>query len=776
MKTPISTGGLAASLAITVTLAAAWVLVLVSVVLLVVHPSGSGPVATAVIIQNQRAKTALYLAGFLVVVPVALLAGPRLADRIAATAGRPAAQGLASALVATFALMLIAVKLSASLPWGDGLGTLLAGDGLWLVLAGAALTRAAVARPWGPLVTLARVSSLAAALAGLLVLGVLLCCTRPGSLSPIAVSLGATVAGAVLAAAAWLPRLRLPGASGRAGGAVDGVAILILLFAVPDLVVFQVSGGLPNVYFPPGVIQFQQDWILGPTSQLLGGGAVLVNVPASQYGVGLLYFVAAWFHLAPIGYGTFGLLDGLVTALVYITAYGVLRIAGVGRLLAAAAMAFAVAVLLDNLPYSVGALPEEGPLRFGLPMALVLAFVVGTRWRHRARAAHVVGLVTLAVSSIWALEAFAYTAFTFGAMVIAVAWLRVADKPGTRRRWLLRQAGLAVASILCAHLLLAGATVAATGRLPDWTQYLAYLRALLLGGREGSITYGFSSWSPGLVVAAGEGISAAGIVLLVRRAPALARAHPTLLVALTGSTAYAIACFSYIDNRSSTYLLLYTSLPFLMAAVLWLHLLLGADSRRVRVGSLGFALGVSVLMIAAAWPAIAPRFSRSALAHAYPGGGFGAALRRLWHPPAIDPRAPEGERLVSHYLKGRRALILLPASPDLAIEIAIRARRPSPLFVGDPSQDVFVSSVWLPRVRREIARLRPGSQALVDGTALREVRRLRNHRADYALHHPLAGSSAQLDWILHGLDARFRLRPVRVAAQGFVVVRLQPRR
>jgi hypothetical protein len=768
-----------AVLVLTVTLAAGVFLVVMSAVLLLVHP-GTGALATTVIIQNQRAKTVLYVVLFVVVLPTSLLTVPRLADRIASRSGVAALPTLASGLVATFALMLIAVKLSASLPWGDGLGTLLAGDCLWLLLAAAGLARAAFAGPSAVLGRLTSARWATGVLAGVLVLGVLLSSTRLQGLSTVGLGLGAVVTVAVLAAARLMGHrgLRLPRVRRPIGSVLDGAVVLLLLFAAVDVVVFRVGAGLPNAYFPPGVIQFQQDWILGPTNQLLAGGAVLVNVPASQYGVGLLYFVAGWFHLAPIGYGTFGLLDGLLTGLVYIAAYSVLRLAGVGRLLAAGAMAFAVAVLLYNLPYSVGALPEEGPLRFGLPIVLVLATVAAARWPPHARTARAVALLTLAIASIWALEAFAYTAIPFAAVVVVEAWRgeRARERGQTRRRWLLGQAGMAVAAILCAHLVLAGVTLAVTGRLPGWGQYLAYLRALLLGGHEGSITYGFPPWSPGLMVAGAGVASAAGIVLLVRRAPAVARSHPALLIALTGATAYAIASFSYVDNRSLTYLLLYTSLPFLIAAVLWLDLLLREASPPVRTGGLAFTLGVSALMLAAAWPAIAPRFSRSALAHTHPGAGLGAALRRLWHPPPIDPRAPEGQRLVDHYLRGPRALILLPPAPDLAIEIALRAQRASPLFIGDPSQDVFVSSVWRPRIGAEIARMRPGARALVDETALHDARVLRHDGADYVLHHPLAGSSAQLDWILHGLDQRFRLTPIHTARRGFVVVRFDRRR
>jgi hypothetical protein len=758
-----------------VTLAAAGFLALMSTVLLLVHPaavSGLGVLASLVNQQNPSAKAALYLLAFAVILPLALLLVPRLADRIGAGPNASALDSLVAVLVGTFAAMLIIVKLLGSLGFGRGLGVVLVGTCAWLALAGATLARAARADPAAAVLRLAGGQDTVAAIAGVLVLGVLLCATSLGSVSLLAVVLGALAALAVLVA---YPRLRLPRVRGPLAAALEALAILILLFAVPDAVVFHASTALPNIYFPPGVIQFQQDWILGPANQLLAGGALLVNDPSSQYGVGLVYFVAAWFHLAPIGYGTFGLLDGLLTALFYIAAYCALRIAGVGRLLGASVLAFAVTVLIYNLPYSVGALPEQGPLRFGLPIAVILAAVAADRWPRRAPITRAGALVTLAVASVWALEAFAYTAFTFGAITLIEAWLRA---PGTRRRWLIAQAARALAACVSAHVLLAGATLVATGQLPDWTQYLAYLQALLLGGKEGSVTYGFSSWSPGLVVGAAEFASAAALVLLVRRAPALARARGTGVIALTGSTAYAIASLSYNDNRSSTYLLLYTSLPVLMAGTLWLWLLLSGTetiSHRARRGGLAFALSVAVLMLGAAWPAVGAHFSRSALAHAYPGGGLRAALHRLWHGPPIDPRAPAGVALLDRFFKGKRALILLPTASDLAIEMLMRSGRASPLFIGDPSQDAYVPSVWMPRVSRQIAALRPGEPVLVDSAALLVIRELRGHAFSYALEPPVAGGNSQVEWILHQLDLRFRLVPIFEDRQGLIVARLRPR-
>lgn len=70
-------------------------------------------------------------------------------------------------------------------------------------------------------------------------------------------------------------------------------------------------------------------------------------------------------------------------------------------------------------------------------------------------------------------------------------------------------------------------------------------------------------------------------------------------------------------------------------------------SRRIRPAALAFCLSVAAVMVAAAWPVAGSHFSRSMLAHACPGGGLQAALDRLWHPPPIDPRAPEGARMVT---------------------------------------------------------------------------------------------------------------------------------
>ena len=487
--------------------------------------------------------------------------------------------------------------------------------------------------------------------------------------------------------------------------------------------------------------------------------------------------MAGWFQLAPIGYGTFGFLDGALTALLWVAAYCLLRLAGAPRPLAAAALALGVVALVFNLPYAVGALPQQGPLRFGLPMLVILAAVAGARWPRRGRAAQVAGLVVVGLSSIWALEAFAYTAGVYA--VTAVMWT-MTEAPGGRLRWLGRQAALAVAACFCAHLLFAGATLAATGELPDWGEYLAYLDAFLFGSL-GDLTYDVSPWSPGLAVGAAYMASAAALVLLVLRHPDLVARERTALIALAGTTAYGIALFSYFVDRSVDTLLLYVSLPALLTATLWLSLLLRSDTlvpRPIRGGGLAFGLAIAVLLLAAAWPSVDNRFPQSALAHAFPRGkSLRDAVHRLWHPPPLDPRATAGERLVERAMPDRPHVPVL-VEPDLGTEILIRSGRANELPFGDPWEDSFVPAERIPELRDAVAKLRPGDRLLTDEDALNLLPTLRTPRTSGLF--PAASAAGNLALlqisVLRWIDRRFELRPVRRGAAGLVVVRLVPRR
>ena len=108
-----------------------------------------------------------------------------------------------------------------------------------------------------------------------------------------------------------------------------------MLALVPDLLIFRpeaAAAGDLAAALETGIVQFHHDFFLGPVNEVLHGGAVLVD---DGFAVrrGGIYFLAGWFELAPIGYGTFGFLTGVLFALFFAAAYCVLRLAGTSRLL-----------------------------------------------------------------------------------------------------------------------------------------------------------------------------------------------------------------------------------------------------------------------------------------------------------------------------------------------------------------------------------------------------------------------------------------------------------
>ncbi len=154
--------------------------------------------------------------------------------------------------------------------------------------------------------------------------GSVLAFTTLGSISFIGV---AVAAGVVLV----LTRVRAPRVSGRWASALDAAVVVVLLLTVPDLVVYTPIGpGISlNSAFITQVIQFHQGLYLGPANIVVHGGAVLVDT-ASQYGVAQIYAIAAWFELAPFGFGQLAMLDALLYVPYFATGYLILRLAGVG--------------------------------------------------------------------------------------------------------------------------------------------------------------------------------------------------------------------------------------------------------------------------------------------------------------------------------------------------------------------------------------------------------------------------------------------------------------
>ena len=724
--------------------------------------------------QHQDAETLLFIAAFAVNLPLSGLAAARIGRRIAAAPDLAGPSAVVALLAVALLAALLLVKLSERLPWGGGLETLLAAAALWCGAATVILLWAGSPRSRRAIAALGRHAATLWWTAGALGLLLVLAFAELSSIAllPLLAAAGLAVAGAALAERFPSRRLGRP-----LGLGLDVLVAGVLLLAVPNLVIFMAAG--LGSGFETTIIQFHQNFFLGPANEVLGGDAMLVDV-LSQYGVGSIYFLAGVFQVVPIGNGTLGLIEGLLSAGMFIAAYGVLRIAGVSRLLAATAMLIAVIALVYGLEYPLGGLLQHGAIRFGLPILLIVAAVAEARWPRRGTLARLGGLLAVGLSSIWALEAFGYTLLVALALIaLRASWLPAGERRPRLLRWLL-ELGAACA---LAHVLLAGITLAASGQLPPWGRYLTTLRDFLFG-EIGDLTYDFSAWSPGVAVGALYLACIAAIVLVLRRRPELAERERIALIALVGATAWGVALLSYVVNRSADHIIPYVCLPAVMVVALWLSLLLrpstGATPGLRRAG-LTAALAVSALLVAVAWSSVELRFSQSALAHAVPGGSsLRGALQRLWTPPPLKPGAAEGERLLARYMPGEpRSLVLTDA--DLSVEILIRAGRSNELPFGDPWEDSFVPGEHLEPLGEAVSNLSPGERILIDepARAVFEAYRGEPGRDPLAPREepslvPTGLASLQVS-VLTQLAERFRLRPLARGEGGLLVAELVPR-
>ncbi len=592
------------------------------------------------------------------------------------------------------------------------------------------------------------------------------------SLSALPIVLGVLATGAVIAA---YGRVELPRLPRRIGPGYDVLILVLILLAVPNLVIFYPED--PDGAFLTQIIRFHQNFFMGPASHVAGGEPMLVDT-LSQYGVGSIVFLAGWFELVGTSNGTTGILDGILHAFVFAGAYFVLRAAGVSRTLATTAMVVALIVLVYGLLYPIGGLLQHGGIRFGMPMGVLVASVAEVRWPRFAVPARAMTLLFVGLSAIWALEAFGYTVLTFLVLIGARAALL---DVGTRRAWLVRRALEGLAACVVVHVIFALATLASAGELPHWGQYLNTLREFLTGG-IGDLTYDFSPWSPGLAAGALLVASAVGTILLVTRNRELARAERVTTVALAGSTAYGIALFSYLVNRSADHIIPYVCLPVLMAAVLWLGLLLRHPeltdglTRRVAIGLAG---GVSTLLIAIAWSGAGERFEESALAHLPPGGkGFRAAIDRLQDPPDLSPGATAAEDLLDEYWPGEKeATVLL--EPDLGIEALARTDRINRIPLSDPWEDSFVADARIDEITPALDGLEAGDLMLIDANAAAAFRAYRKNPTadpfDLSTSEQTivpSGLAILQSYSLKQIATRFRLRPVELVEPGLAVVEL----
>lgn len=753
------------ALALTLAIAITAMGLVLAVMVLAVAPK---PIPGLAASQRQDAESSVFMVCLLFVVPIAVIVGPRVAAAIARGPNSSALSALAAVGLGGLAATAIGVRvLDASV--GSGEPFLLAALVVWTAAGAIALRRASRPAPWPGLIASARHAGVlwyaSAALGALVPLVV----THPRSVSALPLLLAA-IAAPVTVLAARRPRRRL---GARAELALELLALALVLLTIPDLVVVRPEDpNLPELdRYLSTIMQFHHDFLIGPANQMLAGDMMLRDT-ASQYGVGSLYFLAGWLKVLTVSYGSFALLDGVLTAIWFAAAYGVLRAARCRPAVAGAALAVSVVALVFNRVYAVGMLPQEGPFRFGLPMGVLLGAVVAIRLPRWAGAGRTLSLATLAVSAVWSFEAFAGAAFVFLAASLTEAVIAPA---GGRRRLFARRLVAGGAAVLAAHVLFAAATLVLTGHLPDWGQYIAFLREFLLGDL-GDLTYDFSRWSPGIALGVVYLGSVIALLVVLRLRPAQAALHRGTIVAVGGTSAYGLVQFWYLVDRSADHVVVYVALPALMLAALWLSLVLScapAGGRRIAVA---LAATTGTLLVSVGWSSIQRPLDRSALVHLVPGGqNTRAALARLRAFPAIDPRAPEGERLLDEHMPGERRSLVI-TEPNLSVEILIRRQRANVLPISNPREDDFTPNERLPGVLDAVRRLKPGRRILLDTGALATLQAIRRDPRAVVLRQGDGRVALVQARALQAINRRFRLRLVRRGGAGLAVFELMRRR
>lgn len=512
----------------------------------------------------------------------------------------------------------------------------------------------------------------------------------PAFVSPH-VTLAAAACGALAAAATGRVRLRAP----RMPRLWEGVFLVVLALLAVDLQLH-----------PVWYLLHHQGYFLGPLAQAQHAHPVLVDT-FSVYGVLMFDALSGIFDLVPLGYGTFSLLVGCLTAVWLCGLYVLVRMAGCRRILAAGALLAMFLLLVFAARGNYVEYPSSGVLRFGPPYLALGLWLWSHRAGHRSRFRMVLLLTAVAASAAWSAESAAWTT-----AAVAAAWSAAAIAERRESRAALRGVGTAVAATAGAALTGIVATYGTTwlvsARKPHLTPYLDIVSAFTVNNVG---TTPVTPWSAGMLVGGVAGVSLAATIAALRTARA---ADARSVGALAGLAVVAVGTLSYFVGNS----ILNNTIPPAVATIacgaVWAEWALRAGPPVVRRTAVGVAVGILAMLALSTIGTVADKFPRTALAAALPGGAagnpsLGAALDRLTSNP---PVVPEVDGIVTALdrvsPRGEPVIILLNA--ELAVEVLLRGDRGNALPFGFVKQESHS-----PFLRRRLLQL---SRRVAPGTVL----------------------------------------------------------
>jgi hypothetical protein len=429
-----------------------------------------------------------------------------------------------------------------------------------------------------------------------------------------------------------------------------------------------------------------EGFYLGPANDLLHGRSMLVDT-SCQYGVGVVYFLAGLSTLLrlPLSFDGLFCLDSLLYLVAYLAAYALLRRLLRSRLLAV--LAVAVAVVVERFPahwQDIAQFPSVGPLRFGLPLLLLLA-----AWRRRRRST--LGLrprllegLLLGLTSLWSLETLVYALAGYGAFCAGEAWMD-RPRPHAAAVALGRSLAFGAAAVALAQVLFMLATRAWAGAWPHWGLYWDFLS--LYSGGFGSLD--FPLHAPWVLP---QGICLASLLaclLLLFKG----RDRSAELLLVLGLTMASVAEFTYFIGRAHLANLGHLAFPPAMLAFYWLDRL--ARSRGVpRAAAMGllFAGGAVTAALSMNLQGALQAARGAEQAWIRPGGVWDTVAdlsSRLEHPAPYNPAAAEAAALTKMFLPGRGRVVLLV--PDQAtVEAHLLSGTCDLSQISDPNEDALV--------------------------------------------------------------------------------------
>ncbi len=602
----------------------------------------------------------------------------------------------------------------------------------------------------------------------------LLVSRRPGSVPRV--SFGDRTTAVLVAVSACSALAFVPGSAFRDGRGLAGLALAVALYVGwrasrrvsvsrrvglgIDVLALVVLGLLIWNVALPSASQFQtlaynENFYLGPVNSVLHGAGVLVDLNP-HYGPVLTYFLAGVFQLAPVGYGTFFLVSAVFDVILFLTMYGVLRLAGVSRLLAVTGVV-SVALIAAFSKEAVRAVMDPSrSMRLSIPMLAVLGVQLMDRYPSRRVTFSWLLAALVGLSSIWAMEVFVYT---LAGVLAGLACLARLDAPAGRRLkidwgivWRL------ASGVVVAQVVFAACTRLFYGSWPDWVRYLEWDRAYSVG--SSSQRYHWAAFGPGVML----GLfyftaTVATIVVLVWNRP-FAEGRRRMFLAICAVEGLAVAFFSYFAGVSE----LASINKMMPVAILLVVLLVSVLEDGRSPVSVPLRVGLVVLSVACAatYLIAKPQWVHTAARSALLASPR-ATIRDVKNEaglPVAYPLAPAAAALLDRTVSSDRALVLMPDFQTT--EVLMRAHKRQLLPISDPFADRQLPG--------QTAHFRGLAGNLPPGTRFLSL-------ADYFDNADGAAQSGELDGsLIQELKRRYVIRVDAVGPEGLRVYRLVSRR